>query len=541
MGRGEDRFNHASGTTDNSTMPRFCGAAIRVANLTNLPFPPQSGTIEPTKKNSAALSPALSSTMPLRNLLVISLVFIFSMACYATATKNRYANLFAEAMDLVENKALYEVPRKTLFESAMNGMMGELDEHSMYISDDLFRSIDEDMNQQFGGVGMYVDTEPESKKLIVLAPIPDTPAFRAGIRAGDEIAEIAGKTTDGMDRKDAIKLMRGPQGTEVHVVFQRNGELFAKALVREVIPVPSVHGDWRAPNGDWQFTLQDMPNIGYIRLLQFGRKSSEEIREALAEIESSVDGVIIDLRNNTGGLLTAATEICDMFLDKGQTIVRTRGRRRKLVEELFAENRISFDSQIPIVILVNRHSASASEIVAGCLQDHGRAVIIGEQTWGKGTVQNMIPMQLNESALKLTVASFWRPSDRNIDRADPEAKRTKVWGIQPDEGWEVELTLDQVFQNIRNRNQRDIEGLRSGNSTSPGDAESEEKSEVKAEPKIDPPAPQPDETNDEDKPAPDDSNNGPQETVPAIDTSIDLPMEKAKEYFRTLFTKAAAA
>ena len=451
--------------------------------------------------------------MPLRNLLVISLATIVSIACFATASKNRYANLFAEALHLVETQALHEVPTKQLFKSAMDGMLSQLDEHSLYMDGDDFRAIDEDMNQLFGGVGMYVDTEPETNRLIVLAPIPDTPAYRAGVQVGDEITEIDGKSTKGMKQNDAINLMRGDQGSEVVVVFKRGDELIPIPLIREAIPVPSVQGDHRDKNGNWKYTLEDMPNVGYIRLLQFGKKSTQEITAVLEEIGGKVDGVILDLRNNTGGLLNAATEICDLFLEKGLSIVQTRGRNRKLNEEHFSRTGPAFNKDIPLVILVNRHSASASEVVAGCLQDHGRAIVIGEQSWGKGTVQNLIPMQQNESALKLTVASFWRPSGRNIDRSDPEAKRTKVWGIQPNEGFEIDLTEEEVFANIRSRNERVLNDLRQNSS------------QVNSGTANDTPNP------DTPKPAPE--NEQPQ--------GVDRPLERARQFFRTLFSKSKAA
>lgn len=456
--------------------------------------------------------------MPLRNLLTIVIALLVSLTCYNKSARSRYASLFAEAMHLVENRALYEVPRKQLFESAMNGMMSTLDEHSMYVANDLFRALDEDMNQQFGGVGMYVDNEPDTNQLIVLAPIPNTPAFRAGVQVGDRIIQIAGQSTAAMSREEAIKLMRGPQGTSVEIVFERGDEALPKSLVREAIPIPSVHGDWRNPDGTWQFVLQDMPNVGYIRLLQFGKLSAEEMQEAISQLDGKVDGLILDLRNNTGGLLSAATAISDIFLDRGQTIVRTRGRGRTLLEELNAQTPPMLDPRIPLVVLVNRHTASASEIVSGCLQDHGRAVVIGEQTWGKGTVQDLIPMQRNESALKLTVASFWRPSERNIDRADPEAKRTEVWGIQPDPGFEIELSEAEVFNNIRSRNARELEGLR------PSDVSSEW--EVPEEPATEPGAASEDPASD---------------SAPAIDESEDRVLDRAREYFRTLFSKAVAA
>ena len=451
--------------------------------------------------------------MPLRNLLVIIVTAIFSLTCYNTASKNRFASLFGEAIRIVEKESLYEVPANELFESAMNGMMKKLDEHSIFVTKDLYREINEDMDQEFGGVGMYVDKDPQTQKLVVLAPIPNSPAFEAGVLAGDEIVKIAGEATDKMSQSDAVKKMRGPQDTTVDVVFQRKDQFLRKTLNRKVIPVPSVHGDWRKPDGSWNYTLKDMPNIGYVRLLQFGRRSAEEMQTAFDEFAGNVDGVILDLRNNTGGLLPAAVGICDMFVNKGEVIVRTRGRGRKLLEETLARSEPTVNVNLPMIVLVNRNSASASEILSGCLQDYDRAIIVGEQTWGKGTVQSMINMQHKKSALKLTVASFWRPSDRNIDRNAPAAKESKVWGIQPNEGFEIKMTEEEVFRNIRERNRRDLEGLRT-NLTDP------------SLPADQTPAAQPEES--EIKPVPQTPHQ-------------DRPLERAKEYFRKSINQAVAA
>ena len=195
-----------------------------------------------------------------------------------------------------------------------------------------------------------------------------------------------------------------------------------------------------------------------------------------------------------------------MFIDQGEVIVRTRGREKKLLEETFARTPPTVSVNLPMIVLVNRNSASASEILSGCLQDYDRAIIVGEQTWGKGTVQSMINMQHKKSALKLTVASFWRPSDRNIDRNAPEAKETKVWGIQPNEGFAIEMTEEEVFRNVRERNRRDLEGLRT-NLPAPS-------------------LPAAGDENPEGEPAP---------------VYKDRPLERAKEHFRTLFSKAIAA
>jgi carboxyl-terminal processing protease len=397
--------------------------------------------------------------MPVRNIFVIALSAVISLACYSAASKNRYANLFAEALDIVDREALQDVPQRELFTSAMNGMMKKLDEHSVYISDQMFQAFDEDLKQQFGGVGMYVDKDPTTGRLIVLAPIPDTPAFLAGIQVGDAIVEIEGKPTEGIAREDAITMMRGPKGKNVNIVIERDGKRIALQLVRAVIPVPSVHGDWRNPDGSWNYFLESHPRIGYVRLLQFGNRSVEEMAKVLDEVDKKQDALILDLRNNTGGLLDAAIGICEMFLDENKTIVSTRGRNRKLLETFVSHGIKKLKFNKPLVILVNRNSASASEIVSGCLQDHNRAIIVGEQTWGKGTVQHVIPMEKGKSALKLTTASYWRPSGKNIDRSDEEAKKSGVWGVQPNPGFEIDLTDEIIFEIARQRNQRDVRGF----------------------------------------------------------------------------------
>ncbi|MCH2182362.1 MAG: S41 family peptidase [Mariniblastus sp.] len=397
--------------------------------------------------------------MPLRNVVAISLCTIFSFVCYSVASKNRFANLFAEALQVVEQESLQEVPPRELFDNAMSGMLSGLDEHSMYISGDTFQFFDEDMKQKFGGVGMYVDNDPVDGRLVVLAPIPGTPAFEAGVKSGDWIKEISGVTTEGMERSDAIRLMRGPQGESVTVKMGREDREFEIVLMRAAIPVPSVHGDWREPDGTWKFFLKDHPEIAYLRLLQFGSISVEEMRAALEEVGPASQGLILDLRNNSGGLLDAAVEICDMFLGKEQLIVSTRGRQDKVIGEVFSAKEPIYDPAKPMVVLVNRNSASASEIVAACLQDHNRASIIGEQSWGKGTVQHVIPIERGKSALKLTTASYWRPNGTNINRFEDSAAESGVWGVVPEPRYIVELTEEEVFENARQRNRRDLQGL----------------------------------------------------------------------------------
>ncbi len=397
--------------------------------------------------------------MPPRNLLIIALTAVVSIACYSAASKNKYANLFAEAMDVIDKQSLREIPPEKLFVTAMEGMLEDLDEHSIYISGDMFKVFDEDMKQEFGGVGMFVEKDPETENLIVLAPMPGTPAFEAGLKPGDQILTIDGVTTQGKPRREAVKMLRGPINEPVELTLSRGEEKFSRALTRSIIPVASAHGDYRTSEGGWKYVLKEQPRIGYIRLIQFGEKSTEEFQEALDRTRGDIDGLIIDLRNNTGGLLNVAIDICDMFLPQDLQIVSTKGRGKLVLQEFFSTAEMSLNPSVPICILINRNSASASEILGGCLQDHGRAVLIGEQSWGKGTVQNVIPIRRGESALKLTTASYWRPSGKGIDRYDELAKQTKVWGIQPDPGFEIEIEEEEVFENMRQRNLRDLRGL----------------------------------------------------------------------------------
>ncbi|MEL7497093.1 MAG: S41 family peptidase [Planctomycetota bacterium] len=402
--------------------------------------------------------------MPPRNLLAILLTIVFSLACYSVASRNKYANLFAEAMDVVNREALHPVERDELFVGAMNGMLQDLDEHSVYISGQNYKSFDEDLKQEFGGVGMYVEVDPKSKMLMVLAPMPNTPAFESGMQVGDLIVSIEGEPTYGKVRAEAVKKLRGPIGESVKLEVKRGEQLLNKSITRARIPVESVHGDYRNPDGSWQFYLKEHPEIGYIRLSQFGEKSADEVREALEEIAANreIKGLILDIRANSGGLLDVAVEICDMLIEPGLPIVKIRGRNRVVREQYDARSAPVFPSNIPVCVLIDRYSASASEILAACLQDHERAVMIGEQTYGKGTVQDIIPIQRGESILKLTTASYWRPSGKNIDRNDEISQETKVWGVQPDDGFAIEQTIEDLLRNLKSRNARDIEGLASG-------------------------------------------------------------------------------
>ena len=397
--------------------------------------------------------------MPLRNFLVIFAVAIISFACYSVTAKNRYANLFAEVLEIVNKEALAEASEEELFTGAMDGMLRNLDEHCSFISDSGFREFKEDLKQEIGGVGIFVGMDPKSRTLMVLAPMPNTPAYESGIQAGDLIVSIAGEPTLDKAQWDVIQKLRGPVGETVDLEILRGENVLFKTLTRAKIPIESAHGDYRKPDGNWNFFLKDHPNVAYIRLSQFGEMTGGEMKSALQSLPSNVEGLILDLRANPGGLLDIAVEICDMFLEADLPIVRIKGRDKLLIREYTSTAGTELLADLPVCILVDRYSASASEIVSGCLQDHKRAVLIGEQSYGKGTVQDINPIQYNKSLLKLTTSSYWRPSDKQIDRNDPESQKAKVWGVQPSQGFAIEMSDDEIIENIKHRQQRTSLGI----------------------------------------------------------------------------------
>ena len=272
------------------------------------------------------------------------------------------------------------------------------------------------------------------------------------------ILEIDGSSTAGLELSQAVKKMKGPPGTKVTLLIRHadeEEETVKLTITRELIRTKSVLGDTQGKDGHWIYFLEQEPRIGYVRITTFGEHSVEELRQVLPFREHPIDALILDLRGNVGGLLNAAVDTCDMFIDQG-LIVSTRGREggNREVHEANPSDTL-FDKSILLVLLVDRYSASASEIVAACLKDHDRAVVVGERTWGKGTVQNVIPLERGTSALKLTTASYWRPNGKNIHRRR-KATEEDDWGVRPTNGLEVKLTDKQYRQLYEQRRKRDV-------------------------------------------------------------------------------------
>ncbi|MEC9094915.1 MAG: S41 family peptidase [Planctomycetota bacterium] len=397
--------------------------------------------------------------MPTRNIFIILGCLIVSLVCYSEYHKNRYSDTIAEAMTIIETQALKEFSRRELFRAAMRGMVSQIDEHSAFIDGkEKVSEFRESLDQEFGGIGIIVDSDTRDG-LTVITPLPGTPAAKAGMQPGDVIVSVNQQPTKNLSRAASIKLIKGPVGESVKIEFRHLGESITQSaeIVRQIVEVPSVKGDYRNSTLNWIFRIEDQQNIGYIRLSTFGEKTVKEMKQALVTINGNVDGLILDLRENPGGLLETAIQLADLFIDEDM-IVETRRRDGEVEDRYMATSKLQFDKEIPMVILINGRSASASEIVAACLQDHGRAIVCGERSWGKGTVQNVITMENQKSILKITTASYWRPSGKNIHRSEKTTTEDE-WGVVPTPGFEVKLTAEQQFAVLRYRNFRDRKNI----------------------------------------------------------------------------------
>jgi carboxyl-terminal processing protease len=381
--------------------------------------------------------------MPRRNLLLLIGVSLVSLICYQKVLSNRYGRILVDAMTQIERRSLEPVGQEDLFEGAMEGMVGRLDEFSAFISPRKLPEFWETVDQEFGGIGIEIIFDPTTKQLTVVRPLVGTPAYEAGIRAGDKILRIDGQSTQGLSGDDAIARMRGKPGQPVTLSILHEGEQqpIEVKLVRAIIRVDTVLGDTRRPAGSWDYFLDGHPGVGYLRINVFAETTAKELRGALEKMQPEMRGLILDLRDDPGGWLTAAVEVCDLFIDSG-VIVTTR-RRDGSVKNAYTATAEGTFPGFPIAVLVNHYTASASEIVAACLQDHQRAVVVGQRTYGKGTVQEVLELGGGEGALKLTTASYWRPSGKNIHRVKGATEKDD-WGVMPDKGYEVVVEGEEL-------------------------------------------------------------------------------------------------
>ncbi len=405
--------------------------------------------------------------MPRRNLYLLFAVIGVSLVCYQKSDgehRSRYGRMFStycRVMQEIEENFIKEVDPRDIFDAGLAGIADALDDpHTKYIEPVEYRRFQQELDQHFGGIGVNVSWDEAHKTLKIESLLPGTPAFEAKLRAGDLILEVDGVSIQGQPMGEAVDRIQGEQGTSLRLKVLHDGQPDPEeyTLTRAEIQVPALKGDRVGPDAKWQFTLEDSAGIAHIRLVHFGPKTVAELKEAMDQLTAQgLRGLVLDLRDDPGGLLDAAVEVCDLFVEEG-VIVSVRGRKGRKHGEPGGEERKAHAAGtytgFPMAVLINGASASASEIVAACLQDHHRAVIVGERSYGKGSVQNVIRLDDNRSALKLTVATYWRPNGKNIHRL-PGAGEDEEWGVRPDAGYEVKLDAAARKQLAEHRRDRD--------------------------------------------------------------------------------------
>jgi carboxyl-terminal processing protease len=339
-------------------------------------------------------------------------------------------DLFGEVLEKIKKDYVDDVDQSKIMDSAINGVLQSLDPYSAYMSPSLFKEMQTDTRGEFGGLGIEIGMESGVVK--VISPIDDTPAEKAGIKAGDYIVKIGDEQVQGKSLMEAVKIMRGPVGTSIKLTVRRKNvkKPLEFTVTRKVIQVKSVNSEILGKN----------KNLAYIRLKSFNENSDTQFLQKLKKFEknSKIKGYIFDLRNNPGGLLAQAITITDFFLDDGE-IVSTKGRKASETRKFFARKGDEIKGK-PIIVLINNGSASASEIFAGALKDHKRAIILGENSYGKGSVQSIIPLQ-NGGGMRLTISKYYLPSGNSISEV----------GVTPD--IVVEETGDDFKIKTQNDNQ----------------------------------------------------------------------------------------
>tara|TARA_A100001015_G_scaffold301461_1_gene388312 strand:+ start:914 stop:2050 length:1137 start_codon:yes stop_codon:yes gene_type:complete len=331
-------------------------------------------------------------------------------------------DLFGEVFEKVKKDYVDEVDQSEMMDSAINGVLQSLDPYSAYMSPEIFKEMQTDTRGEFGGLGIEIGMEAGVVK--VISPIDDTPAANAGIKAGDYIVKIGSSQVQGKSLMEAVKLMRGPIGTSIELTIKRKNvkKPLKFKITRKIIEVKSVNSK----------ILGNKNNLGYIRLKSFNENSDKQFLKAVKEFKknSKIKGYILDLRNNPGGLLAQAINITDIFLDNGE-IVSTKGRKSSETRKFFARKGDETKGK-PIIVLINNGSASASEIFAGALKDHKRAIILGENSYGKGSVQSIVPLS-NGGGMRLTISKYYLPSGDSISEV----------GVVPD------ILVEEIGENFK--------------------------------------------------------------------------------------------
>jgi carboxyl-terminal processing protease len=363
--------------------------------------------------------------------ILILFILIFNFSSSPVFSKNKLyekIDLFGEVLENIKKDYVDDVDQAEVMDSAINGILQSLDPYSAYMSPELFKEMQTDTRGEFGGLGIEIGMEAGVVK--VISPIDDTPAEKAGIKAGDYIVKIGKDQVQGKSLMEAVKLMRGPVGTTIDLTIRRKNvkKPLEFKITRKIIQVQSVSSE----------IISKRKNIGYIRLKSFNENSDNQFLKSIKKFEknSNIKGYVIDLRNNPGGLLTQAINITDFFLDDGE-IVSTKGRKISETRKFFARRGDEVNGK-PVIVMINNGSASASEIFAGALKDHKRAIILGENSYGKGSVQSIIPLR-NGGGMRLTISKYYLPSGKSISEI----------GVTPD------IVVEETSDEFKIRSEKD--------------------------------------------------------------------------------------
>ena len=364
----------------------------------------------------------------LKNLFILFLIAFNFLTLSSKSEEDIYKkiDLFSEVLNKINKQYVDDVNQSEMMDAAINGVLQSLDPYSAYMSPEMFENMATETSGEFGGLGIEVGMEAGVVK--VISPIDNSPAYRVGVKAGDYIVKINEIQVQGKSLSEAVELMRGPVGSDIEITVRRRGERKALTftITREIIEVASVKTE-----------IKDK-NVGYIRLTSFNENSSDQIKKKLGEFKKNknIEKYILDLRNNPGGLLSQAIKISDFFLDNGE-IVSTKSRKPSENRKWFAKKGDLTNGKV-LIVLINYGSASASEIVAGALKDHKRAILLGENSYGKGSVQSIIPLK-NDGAIRLTVAKYYLPSGKSISEV----------GVSPD------IEIDEENDDFRIKTETD--------------------------------------------------------------------------------------
>ena len=363
-----------------------------------------------------------------------------------------------EIVQQIERNYIAEVDRGELIETALRAIVGKLDARGAFLrtndmeflSTNELREMNVQLDQKITGVGAVLGADANG--IFVQTPMAGSPAQDAGLRAGDRVVAIDGKEVPNMAK--AVEWMRGPVGTTVRLGIRRSDWEQAREFIitRNTIRLASVRGDRPRPDGTWEFMLDDAKKIGYIRLSYIGKQSPQEMEDALDDLKArGMKALVFDLRGAPGGMLDGAVAISDLFVESGR-IVTVKSRKEETAYDAKAEGTFT---GFPIALLVNHHTASAAEIIAAALQDHGRAVVIGERTYGQGIVRSIFQLKSGVGAVKLPIAAYYRPSGKSVNRY-PDSKETDDWGVSPDAGYDISVSDEEWRRYLQARNARDL-------------------------------------------------------------------------------------